>query len=72
MESPQQKRDLRLIDTEDALTMEELRELKKLASLSKTTRVVFGVIFGVLALTGINPLIAWLSTLFSHAKGIGH
>jgi len=72
MESPQQKRDLRLIDTEDALTMEELRELKKLASLSKTTRVVFGVIFGVLALTGINPLITWLSTLFSHAKGIGH
>lgn len=63
---------MRLVDTEDALTIEELRELKKLASLSKTTRVVFGVIFGVLAITGINPLIAWLSTLFSQAKGIGH
>jgi hypothetical protein len=72
MESSQQKQDLQLIDTEDALTMEELRELKKLANLSKTTRVVFGVIFGILALTGINPFITWLSTLFSQAKGIGH
>jgi len=69
MESPQQRQDLQLIDTEDALTVEELRELKKLASLSKTTRVVFGVIFGVLALTGIQPVLEWFTT---HFKSIGH
>jgi hypothetical protein len=53
--------DLELVDTSHKLTYEELTELKKLAQLSKSTRIVFGVIFGVLTVLGIPTIISWFN-----------
>lgn len=52
---------LRIVDTSDTLTIEELRELKKLASLSKTTRVVVGVAFAIVGVMGFPTVIEWLA-----------
>ena len=52
--------DLEVIDTEDVLTKDELRELKKLASLSKSTRTVFAVAMGVVAIFGIDKIMDFI------------
>lgn len=55
---------LKVIDTSDVLTKEELRELKRLASLSKTAKVIVSVVFGAIALIGADHLLEW----FKHSK----
>ena len=35
---------LKIIDTKDSLTLDELQELKKLAAMSKTARAVIAVV----------------------------
>jgi len=52
---------LRLIDTSESLTLEELKELKKLASVSKATRVVLALIFAVVSITGLPHVVGWVS-----------
>jgi len=51
---------LKVIDTSDVLTKDELRELKRLASLSKTAKVIVSVVFGAIALIGADHLFEWL------------
>lgn len=53
---------LQVIDTSDVLTKEELRELKKLASLSKTTKTIFAFAMAIVALFGIDKVIEFLSS----------
>ena len=55
---------LKVIDTSDVLTKEELRELKRLASLSKTAKLVMSIVFGAIALFGADHLLEW----FKHSK----
>ena len=55
---------LKIVDTSNVLTREELRELKRLASLSKTAKVIVSVIFGAIALLGADHLMEW----FKHSK----
>jgi len=55
---------LKVVDTSDVLTKEELRELKRLASLSKTAKVIISVVFGIIALLGADHLLEW----FKHSK----
>lgn len=49
--------ELEVIDTDGKLTKEELKELKRLASLSKTTRTLFAVAMGFVAIFGFDRLI---------------
>lgn len=51
---------LRVIDTSNSLTKEELAELKKLAAMSKTAKVIFSVVFSIMMFVGADHLIEWL------------
>lgn len=55
---------LRVIDTSNSLTKEELIELKKLAAMSKTAKFLFGMVFSVLLFIGFDHLFEW----FKHSK----
>ena len=55
---------LKIVDTSDVLTKEELKELKRLASLSKTAKIIVSVIFGAIALIGADHVMEW----FKHSK----
>ena len=48
---------LKVIDTKDSLTVDELQELKKLAAMSKTARTVIAVVVGAIMLVGGDKLI---------------
>lgn len=50
---------LKIVDTSDVLTKEELRELKRLASMSKTAKVLLSVVFSVIMFVGIDHLVEW-------------
>jgi len=51
---------LRVIDTSNSLTKEELAELKKLAAMSKTAKIIFSVVFSIMMFVGVDHLIEWL------------
>ena len=51
---------LRVIDTSNSLTKEELAELKKLAAMSKTAKMFFTVVFSIMMFVGVDHLIEWL------------
>ena len=53
---------LRVIDTSNSLTKEELAELKKLAAMSKTARVIFSVVFSIMLFIGADHLIEWFKS----------
>ena len=53
---------LKVIDTSDGLTKEELLELKKLAAMSKTAKLLFTVVFSIMMFVGVDHLIEWLKT----------
>lgn len=55
---------LRVIDTSNSLTKEELAELKKLAAMSKTAKIIFSVVFSIMMFVGVDHLIEW----FKHPK----
>lgn len=48
---------LRIVDTSDSLTMDELQELKKLAAMSKTARTVIAFVIGAIMLVGADKVI---------------
>ena len=48
---------LKIIDTSESLTVEELKELKKLASMSKTARTIIAFVIGGIMLVGGDKLI---------------
>lgn len=60
--------DLKVVDTTNILTLEELKELKKLATVSKTTRLVLGIIFAIVSMTGAQFIFEWLSTFHQNIK----
>ena len=51
---------LRIIDTSNGLTKEELFELKRLANLSKVTRLILGIVFGIIGVIGLPQAWEWL------------
>jgi Na+-driven multidrug efflux pump len=51
---------LKIIDTSNALTKEELQELKRLASMSKMMKLIFSVVFSIIMLVGADHLVEWL------------
>jgi predicted transcriptional regulator len=51
---------LRIVDTSNVLTKEELQELKHLAALSKTSKIVIGVVFGIIGMVGLPAIFDWL------------
>ena len=53
---------LKVIDTSNVLTKEELQELKKLASMSKLAKVAFSIIFSLIMLIGADHLIEWFKS----------
>lgn len=55
-----EKESLEIVDTRNVLTVEELQELKKLASMSKTARTVIAVVIGGMMLVGGDKVIDFL------------
>ena len=53
---------LRVIDTSNSLTKEELAELKKLAAMSKTAKLVFSIVFSIMMFVGADHLIEWFKS----------
>ena len=53
---------LRVIDTSNSLTKEELVELKKLAAMSKTAKLVFSIVFSIMMFVGADHLIEWFKS----------
>ena len=51
---------LKVIDTKDSLTVDELQELKKLAAMSKTARTIIALVIGALMLIGGDKLIEFV------------
>jgi hypothetical protein len=52
---------LRVLDTSNVLTKEELAELKWLAGLSKSTRAFVCVLFGIVAAIGFPTIWEWIT-----------
>lgn len=52
---------LKIVDTSDVLTKEELIELKKLAAMSKMAKLIFGAVFAIMMFVGADHLIDWLN-----------
>ena len=53
---------LRVIDTSNSLTKEELAELKKLAAMSKTAKLIFSIVFSIMMFVGADHLIEWFKS----------
>jgi len=51
--------DLKIIDTSQGLTKEELIELKKLAAMSKSAKLIMGIVFSLLLFVGFDHLVEW-------------
>ena len=51
---------LRVIDTSNSLTKEELAELKKLAAMSKTAKIIFSIVFSIMMFIGADHLLEWI------------
>lgn len=51
--------ELQVVDTANVLTKEELHELKRLAQLSRSTRIVVAVLFAVVSTLGIPSVMEW-------------
>lgn len=49
--------DLHVIDTSKMLTLDELKELKRLASMSRSARFFFAIIIGAVSVVGLDKLI---------------
>jgi hypothetical protein len=58
---------LKIIDTSESLTKEELQELKKLAALSKSARVFMSLVFAIVVFVGFDKLFEW----FKSSHGVG-
>lgn len=58
----QDDRHLHVIDTSQSLTLEELKELKRIASMSKTAKALIAVAIGIIALFGIDKIITFLQS----------
>ncbi len=58
---------LKIIDTSESLTKEELQELKKLAALSKSARVFMSLVFAIVVFVGFDKLFEWFKS--SHSVG---
>lgn len=56
---------LKIIDTSESLTKEELQELKKLAALSKSARVFMGIVFAIVVFVGFDKLFEWFKSSHS-------
>ena len=53
-----------VVDDSESLTLQEVRELKRLAQLSKTTRALVGIAMGVVMLVGLPQLVDWFKAHF--------
>jgi len=51
--------ELRIVDTSYILTREELVELKRLASLSKSAKLLLGMVFAVLTIFKVPDVLEW-------------
>ena len=51
--------DLKIIDTSQGLTKEELIELKKLAAMSKSAKLIMGIGVSLLLFVGFDHLVEW-------------
>lgn len=51
---------LKIIDTSGGLTKDELIELKRLASLSRTAKLIMSCVIGAIALFGVDHLVEWV------------
>ncbi len=58
---------LKIIDTSDSLTKEELQELKKLAALSKSARIFMSLVFAIVVFVGFDKLFEW----FKNSHNVG-
>jgi hypothetical protein len=61
MSTEKDEESLRIVDTDDVLTLQELHELKKLANMSMTTRSIVVVVFGIVAVTGLPWIVDFIS-----------
>jgi hypothetical protein len=50
---------LKVVNTDEALTLDELRELKRLAQLSKTSRTVAIAVMALVSIVGLPAIIQW-------------
>ena len=57
MSEDEQRQHLHLIDTSESLTLDELRELKKIAQMSRTAKTFLAVTIALVALFGIDKAI---------------
>ena len=72
LDSQQEREDageeLRVVDTSYLLTREELVELKRLASLSKSAKLLLGMVFAVLTIFKVPDILEWGLTHLQYIK----
>lgn len=51
--------DLKIIDTSQGLTKEELLELKRLAAMSKSAKFFLSIVFSLFLFVGFDHLVEW-------------
>ena len=56
---------LKIIYTENMLTMEEVQELKRMATASKLMRYLFTFFLAILSVVGFPTAMSWLSKHFN-------
>ena len=51
---------LEVIDTTHLLTVDELTEFKRIIQLSKISRVIMGILFGIMAMIGLPTIFEYI------------
>ena len=60
MSEDEQRQHLHLIDTSESLTLDELRELKKIAAMSKTAKAFLAIVIALIALFGLDKVVDFI------------
>lgn len=56
----ERRSNLKIIDTTNSLTVEELKELKKLVAMTKTSKALLAICLGIIALFGVDKVVDFM------------
>ena len=63
MEREKIKEELQVVDTSNMLTKDELMELKRLAAMSKSAKLIIGIVFSIMMLFGVDHISEWMKKM---------
>jgi ABC-type phosphate/phosphonate transport system permease subunit len=62
MSGEELRQHLHIVDTSESLTLEELRELKKLVAMSRTSKTLMMILVGIITVFGIDKILTFIQS----------